>query len=248
MPPVQGDAPDWVNDGFRQFVDEVRLFLRTAVDFTLKPVLFAREWATGQRHALNPLGFLATAFAVAGPARALFLHAVRAAGESTSLVRDALGALNPFGYYLALGALQHGVLRLCGSRRRLRDSCAMALYAGGGPALLIDLFVMVAMYFVWRATGSLNLTEVRSSWALAVMIGVGGSFTLFVTTLSASLAGLHERDGIRSRHIVVANLVAFLVTGVAFAFFEPPGAFGLHFIFGPAHDAAGWHFHWGLGD
>jgi hypothetical protein len=57
-----------------------------------------------------------------------------------------------------------------------------------------------------------------------------------------------ERDGIRSRHIVVANLVAFAVTGFRFALLQPPGRFGLHLVSGPAHDATDWHFHWGLGD
>src|SRR5580765_7984197 len=89
---LQGEAPDWVRDGMRQLVGEVRLFLRTAIDFTTSPFRFAREWSTGERHALNPLGFLATAFAVAGPANALFVHLVRADEQSSSLVRDALAA------------------------------------------------------------------------------------------------------------------------------------------------------------
>src|SRR5512142_1408842 len=104
---VHGEAPDWVKDGIRQFVDEVRLFLRTAADFTLRPFRFAREWSAGQRRALNPLGFLATAFAVAGPANAIFARLVRLPDEPSSLVRDALAALTPFVYYLFLGALEH---------------------------------------------------------------------------------------------------------------------------------------------
>jgi len=245
---VQDEAPDWVKEGIRQFLDEVRLFLRTAIDVTVRPVQFARDWSTGQRHALNPLGFLATAFAVAGPANALFAHLVRLPDEPSSLVRDALGALTPFVYYLALGALEHGVLRLCGSRRPLRDSCAMALYAGGGPATLAHLFVLAFSYLAWRASGTLVVKDVHQPYALAVMVGAGLSFGLFVTTLSAALGGLHGRDGIRRRHIFLGNLVAFFVTGFLFAVFDLPGAFGLHFIFGPTHTATGWHFTWGLGD
>jgi hypothetical protein len=245
---VHGEAPDWVKDGIRQFVDEVRLFLRTAADFTVRPFRFAREWSAGQRHALNPLGFLATAFAVAGPANALFARAVRVPDEPSSLVHDALAALTPFVYYLLFGALEHGVLRLFGSKRPLRDSCAMALYAGGGPAMLAHLFVLGSAYFVWRSSGMLVIKDVHQPFALFIMVGAGLSFTLFVTTLSAAQAGLHSRDRIGRSHIFVANVVALLVSGFLFAALNPPGAFGLHFVLGPAHDASGWHFVWGLRD
>ena len=245
---VQGEAPDWVRDGIRQLADEVRAFVRTAVAFTARPAAFAREWSTGQRHALNPLGFLATAFAVAGPANALFAHLVRLPDQPTSLVRDALGALTPFAYYLLLGAFEHGVLRLCGSRRPLRDSCAMALYAGGGPAMVAHLFVITAAYFSWRATGTLVIRDVHQPFALAVMVGAGLSFALFVTTMSAALAGLHARDGIRRAHVVVATIVALFASGLIFAALDPPGQFGLHLIFGPTHGPTGWHFTWALGD
>ncbi|HEX6836271.1 MAG TPA: hypothetical protein VF334_06835, partial [Polyangia bacterium] len=168
---MHDEAPDWVKDGIRQFVDEVRLFLRTVADFTVRPFRFAREWSSGQRHALNPLGFLATAFAVAGPANALFARAVRLPDEPSSLVHDALAALTPFVYYLLLGALEHGVLRAFGSKRPLRDSCAMALYAGGGPATLAHLFVIASAYFMWRSSGTLVIKDVHQPFALFVMVG-----------------------------------------------------------------------------
>jgi hypothetical protein len=244
----EGDSPDWVRDGLRQFVGEVRLFLRTAVDFTLHPSRFAAEWATGARHALNPLGFLATAFAVAGPANAIFQHLVRAGDEPTSLVSDALGALTPFGYYLALGGLQHGTLRLLGSRRRLGDSCAMALYAGGGPATVAQVVVLAAAYLLYRHTGKLIANDLRQPWAVVVMVGAMLSFGLFMSTLSLALAGLHHRDGIGRWQIALANVVALLVTGALFALLKPPGSFGLHFVLGPAHDATGWHVSFGLYD
>lgn len=245
---MHGEAPDWVKDGIRQFLDEVRSFLRTARDITVRPFRFAQEWSTGQRHALNPLGFLATAFAVAGPANALFARAVRLPDEPSSLVHDALAALTPFAYYILLGALQHGVLRLCGSKRPLRDSCAMALYAGGGPATLAHLFTLATVYFVWRSSGTLVVKNVHQPYALVVMIGAGLSFGLFVTTLSTAQAGLHARDGIGRLHLLIANVVALLASGFLFAALDPPGSFGLHFVLGPSHGPSGWHFMWGLAD
>src|SRR5579863_1708598 len=124
------DSPDWVRDAARQFVHEVGEFLRAAVAVTVHPARFAEAWVSGRRRALNPLGFLATAFAIIGPTTALLKH-----DEQSSPWLEALGALLPFAYYLVFGALQHGVLRVFGSRRRLRESCAMALYAAGGPGL-----------------------------------------------------------------------------------------------------------------
>jgi len=118
-------GPDWVREGLRQLVREVRSFARTAFEFTLHPTRFAKEWATGTRHALNPVGFLATAFAVLAPFDAVFAHLTHH-DDSTSepLLRAAAGAILPFGYYLLVGALQHGVLRLCvvrhGALRRRR--------------------------------------------------------------------------------------------------------------------------------
>ena len=197
---VHGEAPDWVKDGIRRFLDEVRSFLRTARDVTVRPFRFANEWSTGQRQALNPLGFLATAFAVAGPANALFARAVRLPDEPSSLVRDALGALTPFAYYLVFGALQHGVLRLCGSKRPLRDSCAMALYAGGGPAMLAHLITLVTVYFVWRTTGTLMVKSVHQPHALVVMISAGLSFGLFMTTLSTAQAVFGPSRGASGWH------------------------------------------------
>lgn len=108
----------------------MRSFARTAFEFTLHPTRFAKEWATGTRHALNPLGFLATAFAVLAPFDAVFAHLTHH-DDSTSepLLRAAAGAILPFGYYLLVGALQHGVLRLCGSRRPLHDCWCNILVA-----------------------------------------------------------------------------------------------------------------------
>lgn len=39
----EASGPDWVRDALRQFSDEVRLFVRTAVDFTLQARASALE-------------------------------------------------------------------------------------------------------------------------------------------------------------------------------------------------------------
>jgi len=238
-----GDTPDWVRDGLRQFADEVRLFLRTALDFTLHPARFAREWASGTRHALNPLGFLATALAVSGAARVLFAHVMHQSDDAGGPWRAALGAVTPFAYYLALGMVQHGVLRLFGSRRRLRDSCGMALYAGGGPALFSQLMIMVGVYVYFRATGFMGVQHFAQRGAFVFIVAAILSFALFLGCLSASQAALHARDRMRAHHVAGATVVALLVTAFVFAVVDPPGDFGLHVVLGPHHGANGvWAF------
>jgi hypothetical protein len=237
-------GPDWVRDALHQFAEEVRLFLRTARDFTLQPRRFAREWATGERRALNPLGFLATAFAVMGPLDALAAHLLVKDKGNPSLLLAALGALLPFAYYLLLGALQHAVLRLCGARRPLRDTCAMALYAGGGPATAANVAVVLLLMLRTAFGGASG----HSSPAVTavVMIGAAASFCLFFMTLSFALGSLHDACGIRVRHMVLANTVALLVSGFLFAILDPPGDYGLHMVMGPRHSADGWTFTMGL--
>jgi hypothetical protein len=237
-----GGGPDWVREGLRQFFDEVRSFARTAVDFTLHPTRFAKEWAAGDRHALNPLGFLATAFAVIAPFDALFAHLVHRDERSEPLLRAAAGAILPFAYYLLVGALQHGVLRVFGSRRPLRDSCAMALYAGGGPASAARIVIGVIALISFSRTGSTVVRDLHESGAWLLMLSAAASFSLFYYTLSSALGGVHYAYGIRWWHILVANVFAMLVTGLLFGWLQPPGTYGLHLVIGVGGGGREWSF------
>jgi hypothetical protein len=241
---IDEGGPDWVRDALHQFLDEVRSYLRTAYDFTVQPRRFAREWATGERRALNPLGFLATAFAIVGPLDAVAAHFMSAEETDPSLLLAALGALLPFAYYLLLGTVQHGVLKLCGARRPLRDTCAMALYAGGGPATAANVAVLLLLLVRSRfGGGSGNASEVVS---IVVSAGASASFTMFFLTLGFALGALHGPSGIRVWHMVLANCVALVVGGFWFALLDPPGNFGLHMVLGPHHTAHGWELKAGL--
>src|SRR5689334_20079986 len=134
------DSPDWVREALRRSRNELFAFFRTAVQFTLSPTRFAREWVSGGARALNPLAFLATS--LGGMSFVILLaahvshHVAPASGAPPSLVEELLGNLGPFAYYLLFGVLEHAALWLFGLRRPVRDACAMALYAGGGPAAL----------------------------------------------------------------------------------------------------------------
>jgi hypothetical protein len=245
---VTDGGPDWIRDALRQTRAEVVLFLRTVRDFSLHPWRFGREWTNGQRHPLNPLGFLATAFAVMGPTRAAFIALVGTGTEErTSMWLDALGALLPFAYYLLLGALEHLVLRVFGSRQPLRDSLAMALYAGGGPASAITL-LMLLVGLVLHLSGQPVFIHGGSHgpivWVVLPLVTL--SFTAFCYTLASSLAGAHPQT--RWWHILIANLFALTVSALLFGFLNPPGTYGLHLALRPLHDATGWHINFGLQD
>lgn len=229
---------DWVSVGFRQARDEIRLFLVTARDFSLEPAAFAEEWASGSRQALNPLGFLATAFAVVGPAQAVALHLMHGREDGGALLSNALGAALPFVYYLALGTLQHFVLRLFGSRRRLSDSCAMALYTGGGPASAATLMCLAGAYLWFRLTGSAYI-NLHLAWQWPTAIILVGTFSYVFITLAKALGRLH---GMRSWQVVLASSFSLLATGLFFAVVRPPGIFGLHLAIGPTHVNGHWEW------
>ena len=201
-PPLSDDGPDWVRESLRVAADELRRFVATALAFTLRPARFSAAWLAGETTALNPLGFVATAIAVSGAAAALLAGGGNAGGGG---LWDLLtGAVAPYAYYIALGALCHPIMRWFGSRRRLRASVAVALFAGGGPGLVL----LLACYACEAArqllfglhTGS--LLRGLPLWAQLVFLVVfGGAALLFIITLARGQRGVH---GARSGHAAVA--------------------------------------------
>src|SRR5262249_2031029 len=125
---------------------------------------------------------------------------------------------------------QHGVLRLFGSRRRVSESWAMALYAGGGPALAAHVLLLAIVYVFYRATGRLGTDSIDSPMSIFLLVGAGASFLLFCVTLALAFGGLHGRDGIRGWQLLVANVVALLATAHLLGLYHPPGDFGLHLV------------------
>src|SRR4051812_5122670 len=146
--PVAGDSPNWIREAAANAAGELRLFFQTARDFTAHPIRFAVAFTEGRQRAMNPLAFLATSAALLGGLRLLLRSLAGGADENLSLVTQALDALAPYLHYAVLGSLAHAVFRLTGARRPLRDSLAMALFAGGGPAALAEvLTALTALAF-----------------------------------------------------------------------------------------------------
>lgn len=230
MTPPPDDGPDWVRDGVRQFADELSAYARTVADFTRHPFRFGQRWTQANAaHALNPLGFLATALAILGGAKTLFSALVnRDAGPDAaeSLAHAIAAALLPFVYYVLLATLAHGALRLLGSPRRWRDSCAMALYAGGGPALLAELVALVLAYLDFRMTGTIDTHHGKAG--LLLTVSIVAAFSVYCMTLGASLRGLHAVSAWKP---VVALASALVASAFLFGWLQPPGHYGLHPVF-----------------
>jgi hypothetical protein len=241
-------TPDWVRESLHQSTDELRMFLRTACVFTMQPRRFAAEWADQRRRALNPLGFFATAFAIIGATDIAFARLTHSSDAPTA-IDSLLGAGLPFVYYVILGIFSHAILRLFGSKRPLRGSCAMALYAGGGPMLASHALTLTATIVLAQINGHVEhsvTSHTPHGWI--VLGGMLLAFVLFLVTLLGALAGLHCRDGIAIWQTAVALLLAIIIAGFLFDAVKPPGEYGLHPVIGFRREVGSWNLHYGLSD
>ena len=225
------DTPDWVREAVLRTWDEARLFAQTALRFTTRPGRFAREWATGAQTALNPLAMLATAAGMVGSANNLLSRVSGTASGGDSLVGDVLAAGAPFLHYTLLGLGCHAVLRLFGSQRRVRDSVAMALFAGAGPAALVNLLIdaLGALLYLEAGRppllpGGLFATLHGPLRELLVRFSEAG-FGTFLVTFGLALAALHQRKAAT----VLALFLTLVAAGVLFGLL-PPLPFGTRFI------------------
>ena len=183
------DCPDWIREAIAQTRHELALFLRTAADFALHPSRSGRLWTRpGVRH-LNPIGFAATSFAMVGAVVTTSTQLFHWNESSSTVTRELLAWLLPFAYFLLLGMIQHLFLRLFRSSRPLRDSCAMALYAGGGVAMLAQLLAVLVFGTLKRLGRPLSygLDALSWSWtARFITLFASLSVILFFITLGAT--------------------------------------------------------------
>jgi hypothetical protein len=225
------DSSDWVREAAFRTWDEARLFALTALRFTTRPGRFARDWSTGALPALNPLAMLATAAGLVGGANNLLGRTIGLPSGSDSLVADVLVAAAPFLHYALLGLGCHVVLRLFGSQRHARDSVAMALFAGAGPAALVNVLIDAFGALIYLEAGrpplvrgGLFATLHGPLRDLLVHFSSAG-FVTFLVTFGLALAALHQRK----LATVVALLATLVAAGVLFGLL-PPLPFGTRLI------------------
>jgi hypothetical protein len=224
------DSPAWIRDAVERAWEELRLYVATAVFFTLRPGRFALEWVEGRRLALNPLAMLATAAGMLGTSTNLLGRLLGGSGGHSTLLRDVIAAVAPFVHYALLGALCHAVLRLFGSQRPLRDSLGLALFAGGGPAVGTVLLTYLVGAALWLANGRpeivagiMGALPRRAAIALSVL-ALGGFIAFFISFLVAMTA-VHR---VRPWKALLALLAAMAIAALIFGTLDSQAGFGPH--------------------
>jgi len=221
--------PDWIRDAIERAREEAWKYVATGVAFTLRPGRFASTWIEGRERALNPFAILATGAGVLSVARALLDLIVSRSAGTQGLLEAVRDGVAPFAHYAVLGALCHFVLRAIRSRRRLSDSIAMSLFAGGGPGVASTLIVYAAGVALWIVAGRPDvvhsglLGSLPPYAARPLLWTAYAGYGLFLGTLMLSLRALH---GVSIWKASLALAVAVLVVGVLFGLKPGDVAFG----------------------
>lgn len=238
---TDGGGPHWLSDAVHNAKEEIFLFVATAVGIALRPGRFAAAWVRREQRALNPLAFMATSATILAVSRLVTGPIFAALGADKAepplppilaLLRQAWDAVSPHANFLLLGLLAHLFCRLFGSRAKLRDSAAVALFAGGGPVAFAELVLTSAAAFLLSAPGAVTKGRPTApGTGTLLVLAALASFLIFVATFGVALAAVH-RAARRSKTILrttAALLCAYAVSGVIYGALQPPGNFGLHF-------------------
>ncbi|HEX4385977.1 MAG TPA: hypothetical protein VH083_23630 [Myxococcales bacterium] len=222
----------WAREAVDSALEEVRLYLRTAGSFARHPGVFSAEWAAGERHAMNPLGFFASSLAVIGVLGQLERFWPAPGDSKPSFLGDALEATGPYLHAVVLALLIHALLRARGSRRPVLDSVAAALYAGGIAQVAASFFLAVLQAAFRKPLG--EIAQVR--WATALIaFSLVGPAVFFAVAIVLALAALH---GMPRRWPLLGFVLAWSLTGALLSLLNPPGHYGLHPVIRTASDTA----------
>jgi len=223
---VRNDGPDWVREAVVAVRDEVVRFGATALHFTLHPQRFAASWYEGKTEALNPAAFLSTSLGVRAAVLVVSAWIRGLHGDDDSFWSTLGEATLPYVYYMVLGVLCHPVLRLCGSKRPLRASVAVALFAGGGPGLLLSFSIYLQVWIHIALVGSFHgeLLSGLPDWYVPIFeVLVDAPFAAYVLVLAGGVRGLHAA---RQWQVAIAVAMSLLTSAI---------------LLGVLHDAVNFH-------
>jgi hypothetical protein len=210
-------ATGWLADAAASLRYDVVMFARTAVAMSLAPRRFAAEWREGQRRALNPVAFLGTALAVGSLPTLLVNHFVPRAGDGGPFAAFFADQVMPYIQYTLLGLMAHGLLHLLGGRQRLLATVGVALFAGGGPAMLVDLATVPLDLMLGQAAASAD-TAANAVIAVLTTASIAAANLAFFVSFAQGLAGLH---GVRLWRPVLALVGAYVVlAGLRIGYFK----------------------------
>lgn len=219
-------ADGWLGTAARRTLQELGLFLRTAIRFLRGPGGFARDWDGERLEALNPAGFAATALGVYSAIAALMAWLLPIAETGGGGLRDQItAAIGPYLHYGMLGLFAHVVLRLTGSRRRAQASLGIALYAGGAVAMPFSLLFGLVGALMARAQGTTHLVVASGAGTMTFLVLTGASYAVVCAYLARGLQALYR---VRLWTVGAAMLPAIIATALVFGTVLPRGSYGWH--------------------
>lgn len=225
-------GPEWLREAAVAVRDEAVRFMVTVLQCSRHPRRFAAAWFAGDNRAPNPIGYVSTALAVS--AAGASVTGALLGDDNSGLWSSLAVATLPYAYYALLGLLCHIAFRLSGPTRPLSSSLAIALYAGGGPGLLLTLNLQLDALLYFVVTGARPLHGIADAppWSLPILVvPVLAMFALFVTALASGLRGLHGGSRFRA---VAAIVITLMVSGLLMSALHAVFDFTLgvpHFLF-----------------
>lgn len=212
-------SPNWIGDSFGATVSEVKQWFQTFRDYLLHPHNFTITWSEGRSTAMNPLGFLAASAGVLGIVRSFALTLIDFERAET-LGEQVWESITPFLHYVGLGLLVHITLFFLSPHKRKASSTAgITMYVAGSAGALGEAIA-------WSIVSGLTLSGVHLPMpAIGGILGI--ALAAFCYWLGYGLGALHES---KWWHMILAFLIAFVMSGLFFGHFDPPGEYGVHWF------------------
>lgn len=207
--PVAETDPDWIRDAWEQ--SQLRAYLLTFREVTLRPGAFASEYVNGRVPPMGPWSFFVTGSAADAILSSAFAHLwPDLAGDS--FFESIVHAVRPYVTYGVLAVLVHLAMRLLGSRRALRSTVAIALYIGGGPAAAFRLITNAGYKPIAYSGGMMQFQEHHYWLAVGLSLVSVAGYLWFFGGFARALAKLHR---VRMWTSLAVLAAAFAVHGAA---------------------------------
>jgi hypothetical protein len=212
-------SPRWASESIEVTRNEITQWWRTFRAFLAHPINFVVEWSEDRSGAMNPLGFLAASAGVLGIIRSLGLAGIGFERAET-LGEQIWESITPFLHYIGLGLLMHVVLfTLCSVKRRWSSTAAVTMFAAGSAGALGEAIAWLIISLLTYAGLDLPLPVVGA------ILGV--ALAAFCNYLGIAVGVLYRATWWQ---VTLAFVVAFVVSGLFFGHFDPPGEYGVHWF------------------
>jgi hypothetical protein len=210
--------PHWHRDALSlPLVKKVRAMGAALWLFARAPRVFGEAWFRGDARIPNPAVAMATAVSILTLFAQETTRVLKRDGEVSPFVATLGETLGPYALYISMGLVAHVLLRLLGSKRRLRTTIGISLLAGAGPGMIVAFSMMPTLAVVARY-GLEGVNDAAPMWlklCLAVLVVV--AYVHFVVAFELALAGAHSLPRWRG---VVAGTLAIVVMAFVTGRFE----------------------------